>query len=632
MRKLGIEKILSFILLGTFFIGCGDGMHSVKVVTADSFLGNNNGHSAQGKALYENNCLACHGADPDQKAWGANFDRIKAAILVVSSMQQSQLFALQDSELTLISEYLMGLAGIQTPLTPTNPTAPNAPNAPYTPPSAAQLQRVDAFGVTGAQRLTRQQLLATAELNLGVSLQNLENRIPLDSSSGTYFSNDYTSLSVSYSIVNDYSEFASEASKRYSEQELIADIGCTPNGAQDFTCFENFVAKMGRRFYRRPLNATEIKNYRDGLMDYAQEEDRFMTAVELALEAMLQHPEFLYRLEIHGSSAGGNMLQLTQYEIATRMSFLILGIGPNDDLLDLASNNQLMTGQQREQLADELLADQQAMKNFNEFHGHWLGYGEIYTTNPLADDFRLETDKLIQQVNFVEKNDWLSIFNSNKTYVTPELAQHYGFANIPSSGWVTTTGEKQSGILTHASFAMVGRKFNDTSPTLRGYEIYKRLYCGSFDIPLPTNVDFNEAPGNPNDCKTERYAMRDLASCVGCHGITDGIGFGLENIDQFGNIRDVEPDNNQCEIKGEGDVLGTPFTGPREFATKVAQDPRVGACATRNLFEFMIGRPATADDEETLSALEGEYYETRNLHGIIKSIVRSEGMAHKRSQ
>lgn len=629
MKKINLLYLLPILV---FYNNCGE-FHSLETVTGESYADPTSSPQViNGKALYETNCQSCHGTTPDQRAFGADSDKIKAALLVVSNMRTPQLNQLKQDQIDDIASYLLALAG-QTPTNPHggSPNPPLPPNQPYNPPSSQPLLRAEAFGESGAQRLTKDQLVRTVEQNLKTKIQNFTKYIPRDSSSGTYFANDYTSLSVTSSMVEDYSTFAEKAAKAYTEQKLIQDIGCRPAGPQDFDCFRSFLTKMGRRFFRRPMSSNEVARFEQSLMDYAQADSNFMSAVELALEAFLQHPEFLYRLEINGSSAGA-LTKLTQYEVATRLAFFLTGKGPSDTLLNLAAQNQLMTANQREEVARDLLESQDSLENFQEFHGSWLGYGEIHSNHNLAAHFELETNKLIEQVNFVEKADWLSIFNSSKTYVTPELAQHYGMNSVSQAKWVSTQGDKQSGLLSHASFAMVGRKFNDTSPTLRGYEVYKRLYCGSFDIPLPANVDVTEAPGNPNDCKTERYAMRGISSCAGCHSITDGIGFGMEKIDPFGKVRNFEPQNNQCEISGEGELFGTDFTGPKELAAHISGDPKVGACATQNLFEFMMGRPVTDSDEATLLALEGEYYETRSMHGIILAIVRSEGMIHKGGQ
>ena len=637
MRNWGLVFLGFLAVLSS---GCGDGFHSaLPTNTAASFMDSSEPQWDQGKLLYQQNCASCHGTSPDSRVEGADLNQIQVAILIVSQMKKPNIQGLADQELENISKYLQNVSG-QLPVANnppphggqppviTLPTAP-IPNT-YMPPSATPLQRADSFGETGAQRLTKKQILRTVEQNLKISLQSLEKYLPENSNSSTYFANDYKSLSVTTSLVEKISEFAEKVSSQYKESQLRADIGCRPSGPQDFSCFENFVAKMGRRFFRRPLSRTEIKRFSDALMDYAQQEGRFMAAVELALQAFIQHPEFLYRLEINGSFVGGNQVKLSAYEVATRMAFLIYGQGPDDELLELAKNNQLQTAQQRSAVADEMLKDARALKNFQEFHGHWLGYGEIFTTHRLANDFRLETDKLIEQLHFKEKTDWLQMFQSEKTYLTPALASHYGISGVNRNSWVTLSGDKKSGILSHASFAMIGRKFNDTSPTLRGYEIYKRLYCGEFKVSLPANVDTTEAPGNPNDCKPKRYAMRSLNNCAGCHSITDGIGFGMEKIDPFGNIRNLEPGNPQCEITGEGDVFGKPFVGPQQLAQNIASDYRVGACATEKLFEFMVGRSVTSDDQVTLEALEGQYYQSRSLQEIVKEIVKSEGMAHKR--
>jgi hypothetical protein len=237
---------------------------------------------------------------------------------------------------------------------------------------------------------------------------------------------------------------------------------------------------------------------------------------------------------------------------------------------------------------------------------------------------------LIEKIVFSDNTDWLNLFTATETFLTPELATHYGINGLNRAGWVVTTGPRASGILSHASFAAVGAKFGDTSPTLRGYEIYKRLFCGEFTDVIPSNVDVTEAPGDPNDCKVERYAMRSIQSCSGCHSVTDGIGFGLEGLDQFGNFRDFEPGNSQCSIDNKGDFKGIDFVGPQGLAQIIKGNPIVGACATKNVFEFMMGRAASNEDEATLKALEGEYYKTRGLKGIIKAIGTSEAMIYKK--
>lgn len=589
----------------------------------------------EGEALYMQNCAACHQTPPDAQAYNANFDEIKAAILVVSQMQHINL---DNQDVQYIADYLNELA---------NPTSTNPhpgggsgggggvlpPGSSYTPPSNAPLQKPEAFGASGLMRLTKKELILTVEQNLQISVGNLSSTIPEDSTSSTHFANDYTSLPVTQSLVNKYVSFAEVMADKFSLANFSNLAGCSPRQVNDRACFETFVQKVGRRFFRRPLSPGEITKFSDTFLPYAVEDNDFMSAVGLGLQTMLLHPEFLYRKEVGTTnSAPAGLSRLSSYEIATRLSFFLTGRGPDDFILDAAANGQLDTSSGREALASELFKRTQVREHWSSFHGMWLGYEDIILDPNLNEDMRLETHQLLTKNNFIDQKDWLSIFDTSETYLTPALANHYSIGGVNQSRWVATTGKRGGGLLSHGTFAAIGRKFNDTSPTLRGYEVFKRLLCGEFSTSIPTNVDTNLPPGNANDCKTDRYAMRALNNCASCHSVTDGIGFALENIDGFGRIRDRELDKPQCQITGQGDYESYNFTGPKGLGSFLKGQPKVGACGAKNVFEFLMGRKSTTDDQATLDALEGEYFQTRTFLGILKSIVRSPGFIHKRSQ
>ena len=105
---------------------------------------------------------------------------------------------------------------------------------------------------------------------------------------------------------------------------------------------------MGRRLFRRPLSEDEITAYL-ALQSFATENNPsvphdFYTAVNLMLRSMLQDPEFLYRIEIGTPSTAPGVLRLNSYEIATRLSYLLVGSAPDDRLLDLAKNSTTTDG------------------------------------------------------------------------------------------------------------------------------------------------------------------------------------------------------------------------------------------------------------------------------------------------
>src|SRR5207253_2300064 len=152
----------------------------------------------------------------------------------------------------------------------------------------------------------------------------------------------------------------------------------------------------------------------------------FYTAVSLMLRSMLQDPEFLYRIEIGSPTKDPGVLSLNGYEIATRLSFLLVGSSPDDKLLDLAKADALSNPAQRRTEAARLLADPRARDQIHRFHAMWLGYRAIPQTADLIAAFNLETTKLIDRVVFDQPASYLTPFSSPDPYLTNTLADHDG--------------------------------------------------------------------------------------------------------------------------------------------------------------------------------------------------------------
>lgn len=557
---------------------------------------------ADGKLLYANNCASCHFPLASTSKSNRTASQIKNAISNEVSMRH---IVLTDPEIDAIALALKSSAA---------------------PPSPDALFHADAYGKTGIQRLTKQQLADTVEMIFGMSLGSMKDLIPNDSPSATYFENDYQALAVSSPLVADYNSFAKAfAGEFVKSSSRISQLGgCTPSSANDTNCFKSFIQKTGLKVLRRPLTTTEVQTYSDAFMPIAVAEGSFSAAVETAVMALLQHPEFLYRIE--------NTTNLNQYQIASRISFLILGTGPDDALLAAASRNELSNENNRIAQASRLLNTAQAKLNFQRFHAQWLGYSDTYFPPHLNEQaIREESAALINRVVFERNADWLQIFAWPETYVDRDLASHYGLSGAPNSGkaWVTYPSGRKAGILSHATVATLGAKFNDTSPTLRGYELYKRLFCGELPGSIPSNVDVDDPPGHSADCKVQRYSMRSNPSCASCHGITDNIGFGLEFIGAFGEWRTSEPNLPACTIDGTGSFDGESFYGPESFAQLVVSQPKTSACAATQLFEYFVGRKSTAADSATLQALQGQYYETPDLKSIIMAMVKTPAITRK---
>ena len=483
------------------------------------------------------------------------------------------------------------------------------------------------MGKTGLQKLSKYQLKISLEEIFSVDLGTSEDDIPADPPSATYFRNDSNAVAFNLQIIENYHKFALSYSKKLiADQNWFTQIAqCNPMSPADEACLRQLILNLGLKLLRRPVGSDEADDYVLKFSTFSQQDNDFFSGVEAVLMMFLQHPEFIYRIE---KVVGG---VLDDYSIASRMSFFVWGSFPDDELYNAAASGKLQSATERLMQVERMLNDPKALRQVKDFHARWFGYDLRVLPANIDQDARLETEKLLEKVLFEQKLPWLEIFNSNETYLTPNLAQHYGMTlSSNQAGWVNyQPNQRGGGLLSHATIASLGDKFNDTSPTLRGYELFKRLFCGELEGTIPPGVDVDFPPGDPNECKEDTYFMRGQAVCAKCHAVMDNIGFGLENIGAFGEYRKTQVSNSSCNISGQGSYKNKNFIGPTEFGKILTNNQEVRLCLGRQLFESFVGRKAELDDEGAVRALQQHYDKGPSYQEMIKFMIQSEEIKYK---
>jgi hypothetical protein len=579
-----------------------------------------------GKILYANNCASCHNALAASTKLGRTSLQITNAI---SGIPQMNFLKLTVAEVDAIALELKAAVPPPPATLPTLALPVATPAA-----NSNALFASNAFGVADLRRLTRHEVLNSVQDILTVSATSFATSLPEDlvDEAVNPFDNDASLQSVSLSAIENYDKFAEQVATDLQGRTTVINTlaGCTPNGVSDSACFAKFVSNVARRFLRREVTSAEQTNFAT-LLTRSTAMNNYYVAPALLVRALIMHPEFLYRIEV--GTLVGNVRVLTNYEIATRMSYLIWGSAPDKALLDAAAAGTLKNETSRVAEAQRLLQDPRAKAQAYHFHAQWLGYADVGlpTTGTLAADMKQETNKLIESKLFLTSGaKWLDIFSATQSYVTPALASHYGMTVPGAASWVNYTGVQGGGIMAHGQFLAQGAKFGDTSPTLRGYRILKRVFCQKFGA-VPVGVDTDNPPpatGGAN-CKNDTYNMRYQAACASCHMLTDNIGFGLENYSPWGQWRLTEPNRPNCTIKGEGSVGTALFTGPKQLGDLVATQPLAAQCASRQLLRYALGRADEASDANTIAAMHSQYNQTPQFTAMIQSLVRSQAFVQK---
>ncbi len=488
----------------------------------------------------------------------------------------------------------------------------------------------DVVPVGGMRRLTRAEYDATVRDLLGDTTSPATMRLPADVLDP--FDNDYTTQIASKPLVEGLEATAIGIVDRLMQDTARRDelIGCAPAGDD---CVATFIASFGRRALRRPLHADEIATF----MELAAAQPDAGAGVGAVIEALLLDPEFVYRVERGQPTEEPGVFRLDSFELATRLSYFVLGTTPSDELLDLAEADGLATPAEVRAVAEDMLTDPRARARIADFHAMWLGYRELPHPTDLATAMRTETDALVQRVVFDDGASWLELFTAEQTFVGDLLAAHYG---LPAPGtddpqWIDYGTSERRGLLSHGSFLSVAASIADTSPTKRGKLVRRRLMCQDVPPP-PPDVNVDEAPQSPDSpCKWDAYAVhRETGgACTNCHALMDPIGFGLEAYDSAGRFREHEPDLPECTIDGDGDLDGVSFHGPAELADRLIDTGTLDSCAVTHVMRFAIGRELDDDDLAMQQALVETFRaDDHRFDGLVLELVGAEAFGYRREE
>lgn len=506
----------------------------------------------------------------------------------------------------------------------------SAPGCQEQPEEAAQ----QATATRGARRLSRAEYDATLRDLLGEGAPSGLGRLPEDVTDP--FDNDAATQPVSAALVEGAEALAEQAAAfaLATPARRAALLPCSPSGPGDGACLRAFIASFGRRALRRPLAEEEIERYAS-LQAFASESGDFFDAAQLVLRALLQDPAFLYRIEAGAPVPGADgVYRLSGYEVASRLSYFLLGTTPDEPLLDRAAAGGLDTPDGVRAAAEALLGTPRARARVERFHALWLGFHQLPHPAELSAALRSETSALLGRVLFDERADYLALFRAGETFLTPALATHYGLPAPPSAkgGWVPYGAGGRRGLLAHGAVLSAGAKFADTSPTQRGLWVRTRLLCEELGPPPPTVDKDNPPPGAASDCKLDRYRKHSEGGCAGCHRRLDPIGFGLEAYDSAGRFRAAEAGKPQCKIDGQGELDGVgAFSGPGALGELLISTGRLEPCLLRQVLRFALGRRDTAEDAPLLEALGARFRDSgRRFDQLLMDLAGSPAFGYRR--
>src|SRR5215831_7263114 len=282
--------------------------------------------------------------------------------------------------------------------------------------------------------------------------------------------------------------------------------------AGETACAKQIAENLGRRAFRRPTTEADLASLM-AFYDAGRKEKDFDRGVERLVAAVLASPEFLYRaVEGQQATAKAGVVALTDYELATRLSFFLWNTGPDDELFKLAATKELSKPAVLDAQVKRMLADPRAASLATNFAMKWLGLDgiegikpdqQIYTNfnDQLKRDLVTEAQTFIQSI-LLENRPLVELLTSDQTYLNDRVARHYGITDVASSQfrWVKLTDKTRFGLLGKGAVLIKTSYPDRTSPVLRGAWVLDKI-IGTPPTPPPPGVetDLNQAGRNSED-------------------------------------------------------------------------------------------------------------------------------------
>ncbi|MGH9239816.1 MAG: DUF1592 domain-containing protein [Vicinamibacterales bacterium] len=392
-------------------------------------------------------------------------------------------------------------------------------------------------------------------------------------------------------------------------------LSCDPSSGR--RCVESIINGLASRAYRRPATRREI----DVLMRFVDLGSRGSRSAEhglqLAIQAMLMSPNFLFRLERDPNPRDPRGVHdLSPFELASRVSYFLWSSMPDEELMTLAASGRLGDPQVLDAQVTRMLADPRASAFAENFAGQWLETRNLDVVKPdpdtfkefdadLRDAMKRETTLFFEHV-LRENRPVRDFLTADYTFLNERLAAHYGVAGVtgPEMRRVPLETDRRGGVLSQGAVLTVSSYPTRTSPVIRGKYVLQNI-LGTPPEPPPGDIPPLEESntGGERSVREQLERHRSNPACAACHRNMDPLGFGLENYDAIGRWRDRE---GKFPVDATGTLPdGQKFTTPGEMRTLlVSHLPQFSRTLTEKMMTYALGRGLKPFDRRAVDAVQ----------------------------
>ena len=399
--------------------------------------------------------------------------------------------------------------------------------------------------------------------------------------------------------------------------------GDNPSASERADCAKKIITRFASRAYRRPATENELTRLMKFFDDADKDGQPLEGAVKAALTAVLVSPRFLFRVEIDaqpdnaqannqsGNSQTGGKAEpaaaakhsISDYELASRLSYFLWSSMPDDELFRLCLRGELRKGDKLKQQVRRMLKDPKAQALVDNFASQWLQTRRLAIVTPDRNEFpdfdeelrtamRRETELFFSHV-MSEDRSVLDFLSADYTWANERLARHYGISGVSGDDFrrVSLAGTHRGGVMTQAAVLTLTSNPARTSPVKRGKWVLETL-LGTPPPPPPMAVPALPEGKQAALTGTVRQRLEQHRAdpiCAACHKVMDPLGFALENFDPVGNWRTTDG-NFPIDAKGTlpGGKTFDGIDGLREIL--LARKDQFCRCLAEKMLTYALGR------------------------------------------
>jgi hypothetical protein len=362
----------------------------------------------------------------------------------------------------------------------------------------------------------------------------------------------------------------------------------------------------------------------------------FDAGLRLTLEAVLQSPYLLYRVE-ESTDVRGQAIPLSDYEIATRLAYALWNTTPDEELLAAADSGEFGDERSLRVIIEAMLDDPRSEEMFVSFHDQLFATDRIWSATPAPSvypdapanlaELAIEEREQVIRAAYRTQSSYGELLTQTTTYANESLAAVYGLEGVTGAEFreVSLPPAERRGFFTQIGFLIANATSVEPDPIHRGVFLAERVACVPLGAP-PDDIPELPAPmGRTNREVIESHTEVPGTNCAGCHTtIINPFGFPLENYDAVGAWRSLD---NGIDIDSSATPLidGTPtaVVDAVDMMHALAESQAVHACYSSHWVQFVLGRGERPADDGTREILGANSREGDSVRDLLLELLTS---------